>query len=277
MARERRRGEQEHRTEPVSGPPPPGPETQLADDMELFRLHNRTRDLGAREELIRRFTPLARSLALRYRGGSEPQDDLMQVASLGLLQAVDRFDPERGIPFAAFAAPTILGELRRHFRDRVWSMRVPRGLQERIQLVDEAVAKLTGELQRPPSVREVAERLDVDQVEVLEAFEASDARRTVSLDQPAGAAAEPDEASLADRIGSEDPAFDTVEQRAAISRGLPALSERELTVLRLRFVDDLTQSQIADRIGHSQMHVSRILRGALRTLRQQMETNPGEE
>jgi RNA polymerase sigma-B factor len=255
----------------------PGPEEELAKDLELFRQHNRTRDPAAREELVRRFMPLARSLALRYRGGSEPQDDLIQVANLGLLHAVDRFDPERGIPFAAFAAPTILGELRRHFRDRVWSVRVPRGLQERIQLVDEAVMKLTNNLQRPPSIREIAAELDLADDEVLEAFEASEARRTVSLDQPAGFSPDADDVSLSERIGTSDSGFETVEQRATIAAGLPQLSERELVVLRLRFVEDLTQSQIAERIGHSQMHVSRILRGALRRLRDTIEgLEPGE-
>jgi RNA polymerase sigma-B factor len=255
---------------------PPKSDDPLADDLELFRRYHRNADPAAREELVERFMPLARSLALRYRG-SEPQDDLVQVANLGLLHAIERFDPERGIPFAAYAAPTILGELRRHFRDRVFALRVPRGLQERIGLVDDAIAKLTGDLGRPPSVREIAGHVGLEQQEVLETFEAGEARRTVSLDQPAGSGPDTDDASLADRVGVEDPGFEAVEQRAALGAGLPTLSERELLVLRLRFVEDLTQSQIAERIGHSQMHVSRILRGALQRLRHAMRESPLDE
>lgn len=254
----------------------PGPDEHLAEDLDLFR-KQRDGDATAREELVQRFMPLTRSLAMRYRGGSESQDDLTQVASLGLLHAIDRFDPERGIPFPAFAAPTILGELRRHFRDRVFAMRVPRGLQERISLVDQSIARLTGDLGRSPSVREIAAHLEVSEHDVLEAFEAGEARRTVSLDQPAGASAEAEDSTLADRMGTDDASFETVEQRTAIGTGLPVLGDRELLVLRLRFVEDLTQSQIAERIGHSQMHVSRILRGALQRLREAMRESPLEE
>ncbi|SRR5581483_515185 len=247
-----------------------GPDVHLADDLELFRRTREKGDEAAREELLRRFMPLARSLAARYRGGSEPADDLAQVASLGLLQAIDRFDPRRGVPFAAFAAPTILGELRRHFRDRVWTVRVPRGLQERIASVDEAITKLTAKLQRPPSVGEIAERLHLDEPDVLEALEAGAFRRAVSLDQPAGPPGA-EEGTLAEQVGAEDPGYEQVERREQLGHGLPALSERELLVLRLRFVEDMTQSQIAERIGHSQMHVSRILRGALQRLRDAIE------
>lgn len=257
------------------GGPAPGPDERLADDGRLFRRYRETGDPAAREELVQRFLPLTRSLALRYRGGSELHEDLMQVASVGLLNAINRFEPERGIPFPAFAAPTILGELRRHFRDRVWILRVPRGLQERIAVVDDAIGKLTGELQRSPSVREIAERLGLDEHEVLEAFVAHDARRTVSLDQTSPSA-DSDEGTLADRFGVEDTGFDSAEQRVMIGEGLPQLSERELAVLRMRFVEDLTQSQIGERIGHSQMHVSRILRGALQRLRETLEEEAAE-
>jgi RNA polymerase sigma-B factor len=212
----------------------------------------------------------ARSMALRYRGGSEPTDDLMQVASLGLVNAIDRFDPTRGIPFLAFAAPTVLGELRRHFRDRVWNLRLPRGLQERVSKVDEVITKLTGELERSPTVPEIATALGVPEDEVLEAFTAAHARRTASLDAPI-ASDEPDQATLGSQVGDEELGYEKVEAWATISEGIPSLSERERLVLRLRFVDDLTQSQIAERIGHSQMHVSRILRGALARLREELD------
>ena len=220
-----------------------------------------------REELVNRFLPLARSLAMRYSGGGEPGDDLIQVASVGLMGAIDRFDPARGVPFPGFAGPTILGELRRHFRDRVWTMRVPRGLQERIRSVEETITKLGSEMERSPTVAEVAERLELTDDEVLEAMEAGDARRTVSLDQPA-VGDDSGESSLGDRVGSVDPGFELVDARSAISAGARVLSDLEREVLRLRFVEDMTQSKIADEVGYSQMHVSRILRRALDRLRE---------
>lgn len=249
--------------------PPTGPEKALAQESELLLSYARTRDEAAREELVHRFLPFARSLAMRYSGGVEPSEDLIQVASLGLVAALQRFDPERGVPFAAFAGPTILGELRRHFRDRVWTMRVPRGLQERIRAVDGAIVKLSHELERSPTVSEIAAMLGLGDAEVLEAFEASAARRTVSLDQP-GAGAEPGEQTpMTERIGDDDPGFELVEDRAAIDASAGVLDETEREVLRLRFAEDLTQSKIAERVGYSQMHVSRILRRALSKLREQ--------
>ena len=258
----------DHGSQPEPAGPSPGPGEALADDRELLLRYRADRDPATREELVRRYLPFARGLALRYRGGSEPSEDLIQVASLALVNAIDRFEPERGIPFTAFAAPTILGELKRHFRDRVWTMRVPRGLQERIADVEGATAKLTGELGRSPAVGEVAERLSVSQSDVLEVFEASHSRRTLSLDQPVAISDEADETSVVERLGVEDPRFETVEDRTTIQERLSVLSERERLVLRLRFVEDMTQSQIAERIGFSQMHVSRILRRALQRLRE---------
>ena len=152
---------------------PAGPTDALATEEQLLREYAATRDENAREELVRRFLPFARSLAMRYSGGVEPSDDLIQVASLGLVSALERYDPERGVPFAAFAGPTILGELRRHFRDRVWTLRVPRGLQESIRAVEGAIAKLSHELERSPTVAEIAELLEVAESDVLEAFEAT--------------------------------------------------------------------------------------------------------
>ena len=239
----------------------------LADDNQLLERFFETRDPEIREELARRHLPFARSLALRYAGGSEPNDDLMQVASLGLIAAIDRFDPSRGAPFTAFAGPTILGELRRHFRDKVWALRVPRGLQERIRSVDDAIAKLTVDLERAPTVRETAELLEIDESEVLEALEASDARRTVSLDRPVRTGEDGDGASVGDRVGREDEGFERVDERDELRSSMSTLSAVEREVLRLRFVEDLTQSKIAERVGYSQMHVSRILRGALEQMR----------
>ena len=248
-------------------PPPGDPADGLADEDALLADYARTRDENAREELVRRFLPFARSLAMRYSGGVEPSDDLFQVASLGLVSALERYDPDRGVPFAAFAGPTILGELRRHFRDRVWTLRVPRGLQESIRSVDEAIARLSHELERSPTVGEIAAQLELSEADVLEALEASGARRMVSLDRPTAGSEPGDEAPMAERIGDEDPGFELVEDRAALDAGAEVLDETEREVLRLRFAEDLTQSKIAERVGYSQMHVSRILRRALRKLR----------
>ena len=192
------------------------------------------------------------------------------MASLGLLGAIDRFDPERGVPFTAFASPTILGELKRHFRDRVWTVRVPRSLHDRMAEVEKAIDGLTVELQRAPSVGEIAGRLQLEETEVLEVLEASHNRRPLSLDRPASPD-DPDETPTAEWIGEEDAGYELVEGKAALDTALPGLDERERTVLRLRFIEDLTQSEIAERIGYSQMHVSRILRQTLRQIRDQIE------
>jgi RNA polymerase sigma-B factor len=248
----------------------PGADEQLADEAELWRRFARDRDPAIREELVRRNMAFAKRLALRYRGASESFDDLLQVANLGLLNAVDRFEPERGIPFTAFASPTILGELKRHFRDRVWTVRVPRGLHDRMAEVDKAITELTKLLQRSPSVGEIAERLEIEQTDVLEVLEANHNRRPLSLDRPAGGE-DSDETSPAEWVGEEDERFELVEGRIALDAALPFLEERERVVLRLRFVEDMTQSQIAERIGHSQMHVSRILRRALAKIRARIE------
>jgi RNA polymerase sigma-B factor len=262
MAAKRQREESE-------AAPRGGADPGLVGDEALWRRFARTRDPGIREELVRRNMPFAKRLALRYRGASESFDDLLQVANLGLLNAIDRFDPERGIPFTAFASPTILGELKRHFRDRVWTVRVPRGLHDLMAEVDKAITELTKELQRSPSVAEIAARLEVEQTEVLEVLEANHNRRPLSLDRPAGGE-DGDEAVPAEWVGSEDEGFELVEGRIALDAALPYLDERERLVLRLRFVEDMTQSQIAERIGHSQMHVSRILRRALARIRERI-------
>jgi RNA polymerase sigma-B factor len=259
--------ERSHHTDPQQQPPVPMEEA-LADEGELLREYARTRDESAREEIVRRFLPFARSLAMRYSGGVEPTEDLVQVASLGLVAALQRFDPDRGVPFAAFAGPTILGELRRHFRDRVWTLRVPRGLQERIRDVETAIAKLSHELERSPTVAEIAELLDITEADVLESFEATVARRTVSLDQPSPAGDPGDQAPIGERIGGDDPGYELVEDREAIEASAGILEETEREILRLRFEEDMTQSKIAEQVGYSQMHVSRILRRALGKLRE---------
>ena len=242
-----------------------GPGGRLADERLLLESYFRGRDPAVREELVERFLPLAISLANRYSGGPEPTEDLHQVASLGLVKAIEGFDPTLGHSFASYAAPTILGELKRHFRDRGRQVHLPRGLQERIALIDRAADELPTKLGRAPSAADIAEHAGIGVEDVLEAMEAASARRPYSLDAAVG----PDEDAsvLVDTIGDEDPSFETVEYGVAISRTLHELPERERTILHLRFVEDLTQSEIAERVGISQMHVSRLLRRALDAVR----------
>jgi RNA polymerase sigma-B factor len=253
----------------------PGPEEGLASERVLWDRFVRDRDPAIREELVRRYLPFAKNLALRYRGASESFDDLLQVASLGLVNAIDRFDPARGAPFTAFASPTILGELKRHFRDRVWTVRVPRGLHDRMAEVEKAISELTVQLQRSPSVPEIAEKLEVDPTDVLEVLEANHNRRPLSLDRPVGGE-ESEESPAAEWVGDVDAGFELVENKMALEKALPNLDERERLVLQLRFVEDMTQSQIAERIGHSQMHVSRILRRTLERIRAEVADQDGE-
>jgi RNA polymerase sigma-B factor len=248
----------------------PGPNEQLAKERELLARYHSTRDQAVREELVQRFMPLARRLAARYRGDREPLEDLVQVASLGLVKALDRFDAERGVAFTSYAVPTILGELKRHFRDRGWSVRVPRDLQERIARVDRAIAELPGRLGRAPSVNEIADRLELDPEEVLEAMEAGQAHHAMSLDAQSQTE-EGEGIALTERLGESEPGFETVEYGEAITDVLETLSERDRTVLNLRFIEDMTQTEIAQRVGVSQMHVSRILRAAVERLRGEVE------
>lgn len=212
------------------------------------------------------YLPLARRMAKRYAGVREPYDDLVQVASLGLLNAIDRFDPEAGTPFAGFARPTILGELKRHLRDKVWTVRVPRAVHDRLAKIEATVDALTEELGRPPSIGEVAADLDLDRDEVLEALAAGLNRKAVSLDAPSPEL--DDGAPRVEALAAEERGYAAVEDRVAIAAVTAALDEREREVLRMRFVEELTQRQIAARLGTSQMSVSRLLRRSLANLRE---------
>ena len=235
-----------------------------AERQLLVRYHEHG-DLAAREELCERFLPLARDLALRYTYTDEPLDDLLQVASLGLIKAIDRFEPGRGTKFTSYAAPTILGELKRHFRDKGWSLHVPRDLQERTLAVSRATETLSKELGRSPKVREVAEELGCSVEQVLEAQEAAASYEAASLNAPA-TKDDGESAALIDLLGQEDSSYELVEDREAIASTWLALPEVERQVLELRFMHDLTQREIGERIGYSQMHVSRLLRRALNRL-----------
>ena len=236
-----------------------------ATERRLLVRYHREGDLAAREELVERFLPLARDLALRYTYTDEPFDDLLQVASLGLIKAIDRFEPGRGTKFTSYAAPTILGELKRHFRDKGWSLHVPRDLQERTLAVSRETESLSKSLGRSPKVREVAAALGCSVEDVLEAQEAAGSYEAASLDAPA-ARDDEESASLVDLLGGEDSAYELVEDRDAIASTWLALPEVERQVLELRFMHDLTQREIGERIGYSQMHVSRLLRRALTRL-----------
>lgn len=239
---------------------PSGIGQHLAGEASLWKA--RDTDPRAREELMSRYLPLARSLASRYRGANESFDDLVQVASVGLVNAVNRFEPDKGTPFAAFASPTILGELKRYFRDRVWMVRLPRSLQENIKTVDTASNDLGASLHRKPTNDEIADHSGLHEEEVREVLVAKQGRSPISLDQPI----DEDGHSSEDRVGVEDPNFSLVEDKEEIREAVSELNSVERRVLRLRFIEDMTQSEIAERIGYSQMHVSRLLRLSLEQL-----------
>jgi len=243
-----------------------------SEDRELLRRYHRDGDIAAREQLVTRFLPLARSLALRYKRGNEPIDDLFQVASLALVKAVDRFDPERDVAFSSFAVPTIAGEIKRYFRDHAWAVRVPRGLQERILEVDRAVGRLSRELGRSPTPGEIAESVELSMEEVLEAMEASSAASALSMEAEPVREAD-DGRALSDTLGYDEEGYERVENREAVGALLRGLDEREREILRLRFVEGLSQQQIGEQIGVSQMHVSRLLRRALARLRPTAEAH----
>jgi RNA polymerase sigma-B factor len=234
------------------------------EDQRLMKRH-RGGDGRARDALIERYLPLSRSLALRYRRASEPLDDLVQVASVGLVKAVDRWDPDRGLAFSSYAVPTILGELRRYFRDATWDVRPARDLQELCLAVEDARETLWGELGRSPTVEDLAERLDRSPEQIVEALQATDGRSVRSLDAPVHDE-EDGSASAGDLIGHEDGEFDRVDAGVTIEHLSEVLDERAREILRLRFHEDLLQSEIAERVGCSQMHVSRIIRSSLEKL-----------
>jgi RNA polymerase sigma-B factor len=251
----------------------PGPEKyKLAgakrtdEERRLFEAYLEGGDLGAREQLVERFLPLARQLARRYGAAGEPIDDLIQVASLGLVKAIDRYELERGTAFSSFAVPTILGEIKRYFRDTGWTVRVPRAIQERRMKVNRALPMLIGKLGRSPTTAEIAEHIGASSEDVLEALEAAVAYEPVSLDTSPGGSGDDDE-TWVESVGSEDPGYELVEYGATLAPAMRILPERERLILHMRFVQDMTQSEIADRIGISQMHVSRLIRKALETMR----------
>jgi RNA polymerase sigma-B factor len=243
----------------------------LRREDELWQ--RRAHDPDARDELIRGYLPVARRLAARYRNRHEPLEDLVQVASLALVKAVERFEPERGRPFVAFAAPTILGELKRHFRDTSWAVHVNRGTLELALRVQAAVDELSRSSGRSPSVGEIASHLGVDSEQVLDGLEAGAAHYADSLDVPAGTGDDDDAraATLLDRLGAEDDGYEAVEVDSSLTPALARMPYEERQALVLRLDQGLKQSEIAARLGCSQMHVSRLLRRAGTRLRAELD------
>ena len=240
-------------------------ENPLEED-ELLRRYHVEGDVEARRILIERMMPLVRTLARRYVNRGESLDDLIQVGCVGLIKAVDRFDVSRELRFSTFAVPTILGEIKRHFRDRAWSIRVSRGIQELNSRVAREADRLSGILGRSPTIDELAEATQTSVEQVLEALQGAQAYNTVPLEEPIG-----DDGETTERFGAEDPGFAVAEQRVELARGLETLPERERSIILLRFFEGLTQREIADRIGISQMHVSRLLRRSVERMRTQLE------
>jgi RNA polymerase sigma-B factor len=234
-------------------------------DEQLLQIHYEERDVAAREELVGRFMPFARKLAHRYMHTTEPMPDLVQVACIGLLNAIDRFEPGLGRPFTAYAAPTIVGELKRHFRDKGWSMHVPRDLQERALAVSRHSERLSSELGRTPTVDELSRVLECTAEQTVEAIGAAHNYHPVSLDTPVDQDEE-DSCPLADTLGTEEEGFDLADERQALAANWGTLSAMERQVVGLRLGQGLTQREISRRIGYSQMHVSRVLRRSLLNL-----------
>jgi RNA polymerase sigma-B factor len=219
----------------------------------------------ARDALVTLHLPLVQFLARRFRDRGEPLEDLVQVGTIGLIKAVDRFDPERGVEFSTYATPTIVGEIKRHFRDKGWAIRVPRRLQELRLSIGQATAELSQRTGRSPTIAELAAHLEVSEDEVIEGLEGSQAYSTSSLDAPLGD--DDDAPLLADRLGGDDPDLESIEYRESLKPLLAALPSRERRILALRFFHGMTQSEIAAEVGVSQMHVSRLLAKSLATLR----------
>lgn len=252
----------------------PEPRIGLLSERELWE-RAQTGDTGAREQLVHRYLPLARQLAARYAGRGRPLEDLIQVANLGLVKAVDRYRLDRGAAFSSYAVPTIVGELRRHFRDVGWAVHVPRSVQERVLKIGRATEGISADTGRTPTVDELAAATEESAEDIVEALSAGHAYEADSLDEP-GAAGDGESASRGDRMGEDDPGFERVEDWQAIAPAIQELSDRDRKVLQLRFFGDLTQSQIADHVGVSQMQVSRILRRCLSMLSAHARSGAGE-
>ena len=243
------------------------PERAREEDRDLLRRYHQAGDTGAREQLIQRHLPLVRSLARRYAGRGEALEDIEQVGAIGLIKAIDRFEIEREVSLATYATPNVVGEIKRHFRDKGWAIRVPRALQELNASMSGAIERLTGRLGRSPSIAEIAEELKTTPEDVLEAMEVGSAYSTVSLSTGPNS---DEELDPMETIGDEDTGFERSEDRAALEPALERLAPREREILRMRFEEGLPQTQIAQRVGLSQMHVSRLIRKSLSIMREEL-------
>jgi RNA polymerase sigma-B factor len=246
------------------------------NDKVLLRRYHEQGDLQAREQLIEQYMSLVRSLARRYSYRGEQLDDLVQIGAIGLIKAIDRFDLSRGVELTTYATPNIIGEIKRHFRDRGWSVRVPRGLQELNVQLSKLVEQLTVQLSRSPTIPELAKAAGVEEEEVLEALESGRAYSSLSLSQGAGTE-DGEEIDPLEMLGDVEHQYEVSEDRAVLAPGFKVLDDRERTILHLRFFEGLTQSQIAAQVGISQMHVSRLIRRALEKIRDEIAADEAEE
>jgi RNA polymerase sigma-B factor len=237
------------------------------DDKILLRRYHENGDLQARERLIEQYMSLVRSLARRYSYRGEQLEDLVQIGAIGLIKAIDRFDLERGVELTTYATPNIIGEIKRHFRDKGWSVRVPRGLQELNVQLSRLVEQLTVQLGRSPTIPELAKAAGVEEEEVLEALESGRAYTSLSL-SVGGGGGDDDDLDPLESLGTEEHQYEVSEDRAVLAPGFKVLDERERKILQLRFFEGLTQSQIAQQVGISQMHVSRLIRRSLEKIRE---------
>jgi RNA polymerase sigma-B factor len=239
------------------------------DDKILLRRYHEDGDLRAREQLIEQYMSLVRSLARRYSYRGEQLEDLVQIGAIGLIKAIDRFDLERGVELTTYATPNIIGEIKRHFRDKGWAVRVPRGLQELNVQLSRLMEQLTVQLGRSPTIPELAKAAGVEEEEVLEALESGRAYTSLSL-SVGGGGGDDDDLDPLESLGTEEHQYEVSEDRAVLAPGFKALDERERRILQLRFFDGLTQSQIAQQVGISQMHVSRLIRRSLEKIREEI-------
>ena len=247
-----------------------------SDDRALLRRYHEDGDLAAREQLIEQYMSLVRSLARRYSYRGEQLDDLVQIGAIGLIKAIDRFDVDRGVELTTYATPNIIGEIKRHFRDKGWSVRVPRGLQELNVQLSKLIEELTVQLGRSPTIPELAKASGSDEEIVVEALESGRAYSSVSL-STGGGQDESGELDPLESLGAEEPQYEVSEDRAMLAPGFRVLDERERRILHLRFFKGLTQSQIAQQVGISQMHVSRLIRRALEKMREEIAVEEEEE
>jgi len=237
----------------------------------LLRRYHEHGDLAAREQLIEQYMSLVRSLARRYSYRGEQLEDLVQIGAIGLIKAIDRFDLNRGVELTTYATPNIIGEIKRHFRDKGWSVRVPRGLQELNVQLSRLIEQLTVQLARSPTIPELAKAAGVPEEDVLEALESGRAYSSVSLSTGGGGDDEDGDLDPLESIGTEELQYEISEDWALLAPGFRALDERERTILHLRFFKGLTQSQIAQQVGISQMHVSRLIRRSLEKIREEID------